>query len=109
MWKELLNESGNVYNLLTVIERAGAAPDGSATWLCQCECGNKKVAQGTALRSGKVKSCGCLLKQKSFTDETGNVYGKLTVIQRVPSTTQSKAKWLCQCECGNYRESPGVI
>ncbi|NEQ64554.1 MAG: hypothetical protein F6K21_03430 [Symploca sp. SIO2D2] len=108
VWQELIDETGNKYGLLTVIERAGTDTDRSATWLCECECGNNKVVQGNALRQGKTRSCGCLKRQKSFIDETGNVYGKLTVIQRVPSITQSKAKWLCQCECGNYREVEGT-
>lgn len=33
---------------------------GRALWLCKCECGREKVAQGYMLTSGDVKSCGCL-------------------------------------------------
>lgn len=29
-------------------------------WLCRCDCGNKKTASVGALRSGSIKSCGCL-------------------------------------------------
>jgi hypothetical protein len=28
-------------------------------WLCQCDCGNQKVIQGSRLRGGQTKSCGC--------------------------------------------------
>lgn len=31
-------------------------------WLCECECGNKKVIRESLLKSGKVLSCGCLQK-----------------------------------------------
>ena len=51
------------FGKLTVIERAAPAKvdkSGSAYWLCSCECGGTKVAKGNSLRSGAVKSCGCL-------------------------------------------------
>lgn len=34
-------------------------------------------------------------------NELGNKYGRLTVIDRAENTTDGKARWLCQCECGN--------
>jgi hypothetical protein len=33
-------------------------------------------------------------------DETGNRYGKLTVVSRAENKG-TKARWLCQCDCGN--------
>lgn len=29
-------------------------------WLCICDCGNEKIVLGIELRSGHVRSCGCL-------------------------------------------------
>ena len=40
-------------------------------------------------------------------DETGNVYGGWTVIERVKNRVGKNAKWLCQCICGNKREILG--
>ena len=37
-------------------------------------------------------------------DETGNVYGRLTVLEKVSRPEDRKKRgiyWLCQCECGN--------
>ena len=34
-------------------------------------------------------------------DMTGEVYGRLTVIERAKNTKQGKTQWLCQCSCGN--------
>lgn len=31
-------------------------------WLCQCDCGTRKEMDGTGLREGKSRSCGCLQK-----------------------------------------------
>ena len=34
-------------------------------------------------------------------DETGNVYGYLTVLERAPSNKDGRAMWKCRCKCGN--------
>jgi hypothetical protein len=36
------------------------------TWICKCECGNEHLANGTLLRSGGVKSCGCILRDNQY-------------------------------------------
>ena len=33
-------------------------------------------------------------------NEIGNVYGKLTVIERAENTKDGKSRWVCECECG---------
>ncbi|WP_223162586.1 hypothetical protein [Ruegeria intermedia] len=42
---------------MTVVERYGASP--RPKWLCRCACGNLTVKDGSRLRQGNVKSCGC--------------------------------------------------
>ena len=37
-----------------------------AYWVCKCDCGKIKTINGNNLKSGKVKSCGCLHKEKTF-------------------------------------------
>lgn len=37
----------------------------SAYWLFQCECGTKKVIRSDGVTSGVVRSCGCLMREKS--------------------------------------------
>lgn len=56
----LKNEVGNKYGCLLVLERAENTNDGTAQWLCQCDCGNTIIVRGTLLRNEQVKSCGCL-------------------------------------------------
>lgn len=57
----LLNLTNKQFGKLTVISRASANRQGSATWLCKCECGNEKVFSSDHLTRKKtpVKSCGC--------------------------------------------------
>lgn len=59
---KLILEIGNRYGRLIVKERFPENKDGKAQWICRCDCGNVHVAQGKLLRGGKIKSCGCWLK-----------------------------------------------
>jgi hypothetical protein len=52
-----INMRGRRFGLLTVVKRLGASP--RPKWLCRCDCGNLTVKDGSRLRRGNVKSCGC--------------------------------------------------
>lgn len=51
--------TGQRFGRLTVIKRDGTNKNGSATWLCKCDCGTEKVVCGRELVKGDTKSCGC--------------------------------------------------
>ncbi len=72
--------AGEPFNDLTAIRYAGSnlGSQAGAYWLFRCKCGAEKVLNGRAVRSGNVSSCGC---SKQRTDETGNKYNKLTVLE----------------------------
>lgn len=93
------NEIGNIYGLLTVIERDKSKPTGKgAFWICKCECGNTKSIRGDCLRNGHTQSCGCL-KEKE--DLTGKTFGKLTVLYKTDKRDSGRhIYWHCKCECG---------
>ena len=59
----LTDIKGKRYGRLEVLEYAGNDRHQNAMWLCQCDCGNKKIIRGGTLRSGKIKSCGCYNKE----------------------------------------------
>jgi hypothetical protein len=60
-----LDLTGQTFHRLTVIERAGSAPNnGGARWRCLCECGNETYARAGDLRMGAHRSCGCLREQR---------------------------------------------
>lgn len=54
--------TGKKYSLLTVVSLHGTRPYPSGgsrrVWLCQCECGNKRLIEGKNLRNGHTTSCG---------------------------------------------------
>lgn len=53
--------AGQVFSRLTVIQ-----DNGSKAVLCRCECGREKVIGRNSLKSGLVKSCGCLRDEYLF-------------------------------------------
>lgn len=64
-----INELGNTYGYLTVIDRG---PDyiyengkKEVQWVCRCKCGNITTVRGHALRTGHTRSCGCLAKERN--------------------------------------------
>lgn len=105
------NRVGEKYGHLLVIEQAPniITPNGRShvAWKCLCDCGNEKIVRGDCLQNGSTKSCGCQMHGQRVIDETGNKYGKLTVLRRVGSDQDKKALWLCQCECGNTTITTG--
>lgn len=62
---KFIDLTGQVFGRWTIIGRHSVKPFrcGTATinWACRCECGTEKVVQGSNLRSGHSRSCGCLL------------------------------------------------
>jgi hypothetical protein len=63
---KIINEVGNRYGKLVVLEKANNRRYGNAAWLCQCDCGNKIIVSGQELRKGDTKSCGCLKSYGEF-------------------------------------------
>jgi len=105
--------TGQIFGKLTVIERAEnyISPKGQTLtqWLCQCDCNgenNLKIISNSNLKSGRVKSCGCL--PKPIIDLIGQQFGRLTVIKRVKQDKWRDSIWLCECNCGNKKEVTGV-
>lgn len=109
--RQILNLEGSRFGKLTAIERSEdyITPTGRrlVTWKCQCECGNIISVFSSNLTSGNTSSCGCITHDpaKNMRDLTGSRFGWLLVIERdesyISSNGKKKAKWICQCDCGN--------
>jgi len=93
--------TGETFGRLTVIERGQNNKQGTAQWVCQCTCGNTKLALGSSLRHGSTQSCGCLFKETLRRHENlaGLQFGRLTVIERTAELVGAR-RWRCLCECG---------
>jgi hypothetical protein len=67
--------TGKRFGRLTVVKFAGyrTIPSGKkqAAWRCVCDCGNVKDIRVMHLRSGTIKSCGCLRVEVNSNSERG--------------------------------------
>jgi len=103
---------GKAYGRLAVIE--GAKEFGIKV-KCKCSCGNESFPSIHALLANRIKSCGCLKKEKmkieakkrftgkvpvSFMDYTGRRIGMVRVLRRIEDTRQYTTTYLCKCDCG---------
>lgn len=68
-------------------------------WLCECECGTRKVIDGRKIREGSSRSCGCQVRELRSLDLAGGKFGRLTAIE-VVGKRRSSLLWRCECECG---------
>ena len=113
MGRKVIDETGNRYGRLVVLERFWDAKGTAAEWVCQCDCGEVLGVRGTKLRDGGIRSCGCLRREitskRSLVDITGQKFGRLAAIKRQGSDKQGKATWLCECDCGNKKVVAGYL
>jgi len=77
-------------------------------WNCKCDCGTYVQKYPIHLRTGRIKSCGCLQKETRKTRNIGlNVrdinqqrFGRLVTVER--QTLKKRSMWKCICDCGQY-------
>lgn len=101
--KDTLSQSditGQKFNMLTAIERVeGIRP---CSWKCVCECGKETIVSIYALVNNQIKSCGCLKNRPSRNgiDLTGQRFGFLTAVERLPRYRNNETFYRCVCDCG---------
>ena len=71
LFKDLTNQR---FGRLLVVCESGRDAHGNATWLCECDCGARKVVMRGSLRSGKTLSCGCWNRELSGARVRGNTF-----------------------------------
>ena len=55
---------GQRFGRLTVIEKSPTRQGDHICWVCRCDCGNLvPLVNGSNLKNGDIKSCGCLRKE----------------------------------------------
>ena len=104
----LLRENiiGKRYGRWSVIKYIGNK-NNKPYYFCKCDCGVEKEVCRDYLVNGMSCSCGCLQKEiaanNNFIDLTGQIFGKLKVLELDKEKTEEKGVsiWKCLCECGN--------
>jgi hypothetical protein len=101
-------KTGEKYHYWTVISLSDfVSKKGERYYKCKCECGTIRDVRAFHLKNGNTKSCGCFVKETMSKlkriDIAGQKFGKLTVIERVPSKKNPNHmnQWRCLCDCGN--------
>lgn len=71
---------------------------------CQCSCGKETIVERFRLMSGDTKSCGCANSGRP--NLVGKRFGRLTVVEKLNKKVgkSSAARYLCLCDCGNYKD-----
>lgn len=62
-------------------------------WICECQCGEEKLAKSSELTSGYYSNCG-----KCTYDLTGQKLGVLTILNSF--NKDERVYWNYRCECG---------
>lgn len=102
----LINEVGNQYGRLKVIERGENrfTPSGGSrvTWKCQCDCGNIVEVNGESLRRGLTTSCGCYrleqVSNRSNDKYIGKTYHYIQILNKSNKKLDSgEGLWNCKC------------
>lgn len=86
------------FGKLTVVRYLHSDKHKRRTYECVCQCGRSTVTTGIALRSGKTKSCGCLLKEYYANGASATHKKSKTRLYRVWASMKDR--------CGNPR-TPG--
>lgn len=68
--KRHLPEAGETNNRLTIIEVAGRTVCKKLLVRCRCTCGNETILRYDAFRRGGTKSCGCILRERTYSSLT---------------------------------------
>lgn len=59
------NLVGQRFDRLTVMSFEGANKSRQSMWRCACDCGKESISVGVHLKNGRIKSCGCLQKERT--------------------------------------------
>lgn len=90
------------FNRLTVVGHSRSA-SGKPMWECKCDCGATTVVRGSHLKTGQIKSCGCMLHEGNADALiVGARYGRLVVVGQSKRRGSSRnILWRLACDCGN--------
>ena len=55
--------TGKRFGRLVLVRKEKRNKHNQIMWLCKCDCGNEKIARESGLKTGNIKSCGCIRKE----------------------------------------------
>jgi len=113
--KRIYLHEGERFGRLVVSKGDHICPDSNQTLSkCLCDCGVEVNRMNTALRTGRVKSCGCLKDETSLKNigapdmpirryKLGDVFGSIIIVSE--RYKKSEIMYVCECQlCGEKVE-----
>lgn len=103
--------TGQIFGPLTVLklDEEKTKQQKRGFWICSCNiCNNNHSIRTDTLKT--IKYCPNNCHKGKIKDETGNRYGKLTVLKQ-DENRQNKNQnifWICQCDCGTILSVNGI-
>lgn len=99
--------TGQKFGRLTIIKEVEKDKNNKSQCLCICECGNEKIIRKSDLRTGKIKSCGCI--KKEILSKRQKKHGKTrTRLYRIWCNIKSRCKNK-KVPCYKYYGGKGII
>lgn len=89
--------TGMTFGEWFVLKRSENNKGKTPMWLCECKCGEKRNVNGSNLRNGISKSCGCLNKK----DLSGQKFGMINILKI--DNSKIRKSYICRCDCGNIK------
>lgn len=100
------NLCGQRFGMLMVSELMPERQERYALYRCQCDCGKEILVNSKRLKRGSIQGCTeCWTSRgREALDLTGQKFGMLTVVRLSDERKYDRRTWLCQCDCGEYRD-----
>jgi len=95
--KGYIDLTGKQFNRLKVIKRDEFKKQ--VSWICICDCKKIVSVQGSSLKNGSTKSCGCL-RQENKLDRTVLIGQKYNEWEIIGVDDKNNDYVLCRCSCG---------
>ncbi len=105
---KFIDLTGQKFGRLIVIQRLENDINDNLRWLCECDCeeGERIIAQGGDLKRGHTKSCGCLRKEITKKIGKSNIkhgYYKNNQSDRIYIIWNNMIQRCAGLNCKNYR------
>ena len=101
---------GKRFGKLTIISCDEEKTNLQVYFNCLCDCGKTKSCNNSALKTGRIISCGCARQDKcnrqklnTIKSMIGRTFGRLTVLRHNKKTSVEKGSdyYTCRCSCGS--------
>ena len=99
MPNRLIDMTGKRFGKLIVLRRDESKKTKGAHWVCVCDCGNQKSIDGSRLRNGNTKACGC---QRGKCNPKMNKYASYKRLYKIWHHMHNRCKNPQHISYGNY-------